>query len=254
MPLTAKEVLAATPVGNTSRVESIPRRWNEYRIGDGVKLHPGAPGCETFPDSIVCAYQQETDQPNNTSALVKVLDERLKTRMDTDVALVHVRLGDGLCAKVDKPCRGAQSGDPDCWNDDEDCWFDANISRQYAYSRYWYKSVISQLQKLQTKRMVIVGDKFHWTRTPDPRRGNFSVDEAYLDNMAHFLREHGFGVVLHEPNLPDTDFMYLCSAQIFVRGGGGYSALVARVVENRGGIVIEPSSQIEKGTRLTRKA
>ena len=85
---------------------------------------------------------------------------------------------------------------------------------------------------------------FHWTRTPDPRRGNFRVDEKYLDSMAHFFRERGFEVILHEPNLPDSDFMYLCSAHVFVRGGGGYRALVARVVENRGGIVIEPSSHL----------
>ena len=224
-------------------MELVPQRWNEYwneyRIRDGVKFYPGAPSCEAFPDSIVCAYQQETHQSNNISALVKVLEHRSEIRMDTDVAFVHVRLGDGLCAKVDKPCRGARSGDPDCWNDDEDCWFDVNISRQYAYSKHWYKAIILQLQKLQIKIMVIVGDKFHWTRTPDPRRGNFRVDEKYLDSMAHFFRERGFEVILHEPNLPDSDFMYLCSAHVFVRGGGGYRALVARVVENRGGIVIE---------------
>ena len=226
---------------NSANSASTSRSWNEYRIGDGVAMHQGSPGCDAFPGSIVCAYLEITDQPNNISALVEVLDGRSIRRIDSDVALVHARLGDGLCAMVDKPCRGTRSGVPDCWNNDEECWFDASISRQYAYSKHWYFSVVSQLQKHRVKTVHIVGDKFHWTRTPDPRHGNFSVDEAYTQSMARFFRQSGFGVSIHVPQLPDFDFVLLCSAQLFVQGGGGYSALVAHVVEHRGGVVIVPS-------------
>jgi len=219
------------------------RRWNVYRIGDGVAIYPGAPTCDTFPGSIVCAYQEETQEPNNISALVKVLDKRSKTRAGEGVAFVHVRLGDGLCAKNDDPCRGTESADPDCWNNDQDCW---NDGIQYAYSKYWYDSTISLMKTLHIKRIVVVGDKFHWTRTPDPRLGDFSVDEAYLDHITHFFLDHGFGVAILAPDLPDSDFTYLCSARVFVRGGGGYSTLVANVVKTRGGVVIEPSTHLGK--------
>ena len=151
----AKEILTATSARGETMAGPVRRSWNEYRIGDGVALYPGAPACAEFPGSIVCAYHLETNQPNNISALVKVLDQRAKTRIDDDIAVVHVRLGDGLCAKVDEPCRGTKTGDPDCWNHDEDCWYDNTISRQYTYSKYWYESVISQLQKLEVKKIII---------------------------------------------------------------------------------------------------
>jgi len=173
--------------------------------------------------------------------LIKVLDERSKSKVDKDIALVHARLGDGLCAKYDPPCRGTRNGDPDCWNDEEDGWFDRSILRHYAYSKNWYEPVISQLHKLEVKRIFVVVDKFHWTRTPDPRQGDYSVDEGYLDKMVNFFREHGFEADVHVPHLPDSDFMYLCSATIFVRGGGGFSSLIATVVENRGGTLLVPS-------------
>ena len=230
--------------GSSAHVTNVSfnaQNWNEYRIGDGIAMHHGAPGCDAFPDSIVCAYLRITDVPNNISALVEVLEKRSKARTESSVALLHARLGDGLCAVVDEPCRGTRSGVPDCWNNDEDCWFDAEISRQYAYSKHWYTSVVSQLRQLRITSVRIVGDKFHWTRTPDPRQGNFSVDEAYMDAVVHFFRTRGFGVHIQEPQLPDSDFLFLCSAQVFVQGGGGYSALVARVVENRGGKVIIPA-------------
>jgi len=214
------------------------RKWNQYRIGDGVDMYPGAPSCETFPGSIVCDYQRETDQPKNISTLIRVLDRRSKKIAEDNVAFVHVRLGDGLCAKNDEPCRGIKSSDPDCWNDHRDCWDDGI---KYAYSKDWYEPVVSQLRKMHVKQIIVVGDKFHWTRTPDPRHGDFSVDEAYLDRMARFFQSNGFKVVLQQPDFPDSDFILLCSARVFVRGGGGYSALVAHVVKNRGGVVIQPS-------------
>ena len=230
-------------INNSFMIRRRIRRWNQYRIGDGVAMYPGSPSCKAFPGSIVCAYQNETDIPNNVSVLVSVLDKRSKTIAGEGVAFVHIRLGDGLCAKNEDPCRSTKSGDPDCWNDDQDCW---NDGMQYAYSKHWYNSVISQLQTLHIKRINIVGDKFHWTRMTDPRLGDFSVDEAYLDRMAHFFRSHGFRVVLHDLGFPDSDFIYLCSARVFVRGGGGYSMLVAQVVKARGGIVIEPSTHLGK--------
>jgi hypothetical protein len=249
--ITVGDVRLENPGENSTSISSASRSWNEYRIGDGIAMHHGAPGCEAFPDSIVCAYLQHIDQPNNISALIKVLGDRSTIRTNRDVALVHARLGDGLCAMVDERCRGNRSGVPDCWNDDKDCWLDVDISRQYAYSKYWYFSVVSELKKLQVKTIIIIGDKFHWTRTPDPRQGNFGVDEAYLDSMAHFFRSSGFGVILQEPNLPDNDFIFLCSAQVFVRGGGGYSALVARVVETRGSVVFAPSKRDDAAEHQT---
>ena len=214
--------------------------WNDYRIGDGIALQYEAPGCEKYPNSIVCKYTQETREPNDVSALIRVLGKYYR-QLGDNLAALHVRLGDGLCAQIDPLCRGDIKTRPDCWNNDRDCWSDTNsMTKQYAYSQRWYESVILDLELAKVSAVVIIGDKFHWTRTPDPRQGNYSVDEEYLSNLSIFFRSHGFDACVKEAELPDTDFALLCSARVFIQGGGGYSALVAKVVKQRGGTVLKP--------------
>lgn len=215
--------------------------WNDYRIGDGISQQHDAPGCERYPNSIVCKYTQETKEPNDITALTRVLGKNSQHLCDNFAAL-HVRLGDGLCAQVDRTCRGEIDTKPDCWNNDADCWSDSNsMTKQYAYSRRWYETVVLDLKVTQVSKVVIIGDKYHWTRTPDPRH-DYSVDEEYVANIAHFFRSHGFAVFIKDVELPDTDFAILCSASVFIQGGGGYSALVAEVVKQRGGVVLKPTN------------
>lgn len=223
--------------------------WNEYRIGDGIARYPDTPGCERYPSSIVCMYLSTTDKANDIPSLVDVLERAtwLTPALDMRLsAVVHVRLGDGLCAQYDPPCRGAEQTLPNCWERDEDCWQDPDsITKQYAYSRKWYYPVRQDLKSAlpPSGRILILGDKRHWTRTSDPRKGNFSVDEAYLQSMAAFLKEEFDSVEILHSGLPDADFALLCSSKIFVQGGGGFSRLIAEVVKIRGGKVFRPRIQ-----------
>ena len=214
--------------------------WNDYRIGDGIAFQYGAPGCERYPKSIVCDYTRETKEPNDISSLIHVLG-KYSEQLGDGLAALHVRLGDGLCAQIDPTCREDMKTIPDCWNDDGDCWSDpSSVTKQYAYSRLWYESVVFDLKMTNVSALVIVGDKYHWTRTPDPRKGDYSVDDSYLSKLSSFFVSHGFEVCVKEGEPPDTDFALLCSARVFVQGGGGYSALVAEVVRQRGGVVLTP--------------
>lgn len=71
--------------------------------------------------------------------------------------------------------------------------------------------------------------------------GDYSIDFAYRDNVISFFRSKGFIVQIHESSgRPDDDFVYMCSARNFVRGGGGYSKLVSAVVTYNGGRSFEP--------------
>lgn len=236
---------APSPVDVRFQATDTPADWNEYRIGDGIAGWPGSPGCETFPRSIVCAYRRETDEYNDIPALIRVLRKFPTREPGKTVAFVHVRIGDGLCYQNDTTCRGNRQGVPDCWNDDLDCWYDPNsITKQYAYSKLWYETVVLSLQRLgYVKTIVVIGDKRHWTRTPDPRNGDFSNDEKYLKHIAGFFESNGFQVIVRDPGLPDEDFALLCFARVFVPGGGGYSSLISRVVTARGGLVIRPKKE-----------
>ena len=63
----------------------------------------------------------------------------------------------------------------------------------------------------------------------------------YRADVAEWFRNRGFDVAEHSGSTPENDFAFLCSARVFVQGGGGVSRLVASVVEARGGRVVKPS-------------
>ena len=213
--------------------------WKEYRIGDGVKFYEGAPGCSEFPRSIVCEYQKRTSWPNDISTLVKVLDAFDTDRPHKRTVVVHLRLGDGLCARHDPACRGTKTDTPSCWDRDSDCWIDKSINRQYAFSKHWYSHILEKIPASYTQ-VAIVSDKLHWTRTADPRNGDFSVDEVYRQNIEKFFIAGGLKIVQRQTKLPDEDFAFMCGARLFIRGGGGLSELVSQVVLEKGGTVLTP--------------
>lgn len=221
---------------------------NNYRLSDGILRQYDAPGCELFPNSLVCMYHHEANDSEelNMVALLRVIErneQRMVKTVHEHTAFVHVRLGDGLCAQYDIQCRGERVDVPSCWESDYDCWRDANsVTKQYCYSKHWYDDVFDQLANLRVQRIEIIGDMHHWTRTsPDPRKGDFTIDKAYVTDLANALRMRHFDVFVRDPRTPDEDFLYMCSAEVFVQGGGGYSALIASVVEARGGNVLRPS-------------
>jgi len=220
--------------------------WNEYRLGDVFKHRPDAMACELFPCSLACAYKQQSIRPSDLETLIETIDQYpVKKKPPTNAAVLHLRLGDGLCAKNDTKCRSSGPG-PSCWLRDQDCWIDYdNGILRYTYSEHWYESVVSSLAPY--KLIVLVSDDNHWTRTlPDPRGKDRSIGNTYREMAKAFFRKHGFDVVEHETSLPDDDFTFMTAAPVFVRGGGGYSGLVASIVEARGGIVIEPKPVLAK--------
>lgn len=220
--------------------------WNEYRIGDAVSRKFDAPGCERFPDTIACLYLKHTDSANDIGVLISVIDtvqDALKCKTaPKDVVVMHLRLGDGLCAQYDKPCRGARVTRPSCWDSDNDCFNNpSSETKQYAFSRRWYEKVLATVIEQNYTKVVLVTDTEHWTRTPDPRRGDHSVDVEYIQNVIRYFSSEFVQVSLKETGEPDEDFIYMASARHFIRGGGGYSRLVSDVVQARGGDILIPS-------------
>ena len=222
--------------------------WTPYRIADGVNRYPGAPGCDEFPGSLVCLYHKATKRNGDVIILLEVIDslERRKSlpvQPSNNTVIVHLRLGDGLCARIDQECRANVTSVPDCWENDADCWQDPVSKKRYAFSKKWYHSVILQLPPSQN--IIIVGDMNHWTRgSGDPRSGDFSVDELYRQSVANYFGSFGHQTTIREPAVPDEDFLFMCRARTFIQSGGGLSSLVGSIVEVRGGKVIKPSLPI----------
>ena len=219
-------------------------KWNDYRLGDIFKGRRDALDgvCSRFVHSIGCAYRRLSVQAMDFTAMVRILESRPNDECPpADVAVLHLRLGDGLCVEHDAQCRRTRRGVPDCWLHDDDCWIDRvshDSALRYAYSRDWYASVVGGLSPNQT--IILVSNDEHWSRTRDTRGADRRLGDAYLANVASYFQSRGFQVTKRTTRTPDEDFTFLCGARVFVPAGGGYSALAASIVATRGGVVLEP--------------
>lgn len=217
--------------------------WDGYRISDGIMLHSELDWCDEHPDSIVCKYRLKTNTASNFSVLLSVMDsfDVLDAPEEWNTAVMHVRIGDGLCQRIDPLCRGHRTDTPDCWHRETDCWFDKNIPRRYAFPKKCYVSIFESLRKHGIKKVIVVGDPRHWTRTTDMRNGNYNVDETYVGNLASSLQEYGIHATIRQPGTPDEDFLFMCAARVFVQSGGGFSTLIGTIVQiHRGGTTFRP--------------
>lgn len=224
-------------------------KWKEYRLGDVFKGRHDAISvvCQQFPHSLGCMYKKSGAPSNDIKEMMRILDSRPHVRQPLpDTVIIHLRLGDGLCVQHDAKCHRLRDGVPNCWLYDEDCWIDhvseKNILR-YAYSKKWYESVVTALTPSQ--KIILVSDDEHWTRImPDPRGKDRSIGRLYKDNVASYFRSHGFQVKHHIQGSPDEDFIFMCGSRVFVPSGGGFSALVASIVGERNGIIIQPRQTV----------
>jgi GR25 family glycosyltransferase involved in LPS biosynthesis len=247
-----------------------------YRLGDFIKNEPGTDHCCThFEKSLACNYRKAAATKNITShpnipLLVDVLESyrymnSVRQGPEADFAVLHLRLGDGLCVEndMDSGCRERRrkqqfSGfkELSCWQNNGDCWFNVADNKQMTFSKGWYTNIPAQLT--QGQRVVIISDKTHWTRTVDVRDENYTLDDKYLNQVIEFFVSHGFQVSTRSTSTTststtratnkqiraDNDFAYACSANTFIASGSGFSDLIMSVVKARGGKIIIPSQML----------
>lgn len=241
MPTAAGKFNGCPPVEKSTNGPN----WNIYRLSDAIGHLPNITGCESYPTSLACDYERETQQPNDLAALTRILKLKKwrRARPRKRVAIFHARLGDGLCAQIDPQCRGNRTDIPDCWNSDADCFQNpASKRKQYALSKLWYVSVMEEIRRLDfdIQTATVIANKRYWSRSTDPRNCDYTVDDAYLKKMSSFLRKYFKRVELREEGRADEDFVFMSSANVFVPSGGGYSALIAQVVIANNGTVVRP--------------
>mmetsp|Transcript_18447 Transcript_18447/g.27993 ORF Transcript_18447/g.27993 Transcript_18447/m.27993 type:complete len:154 (+) Transcript_18447:135-596(+) len=125
---------------------------------------------------------------------------------------------------------------PSCWENETDCFVNGH-GNFYGYPRHYYEQVPAELLESvgNSTKIVVV------SRNKDMRNGDYSIDYTYRDNVTTFFRSKGLAIQAHHSSgRPDDDFVYMCSARIFVQGGGGLSELVSAVVTANGGRLFKP--------------
>jgi hypothetical protein len=201
--------------------ENTASLYAHYRLGDIIKgLYPQSLEtntryiCTTWPKSLACAYRNATDNASDTRTLSRLLPPTLTSNR----TIVHVRLGDGVgdagCWEI--TCHGPRGKHPS--------------GTVYAFSRHHYARIIHKLPK---RPIVVVANPYHGGRD------GISKSLVYLKLIMCFFHSHGFNVTYHgDGNSPDKDFTAMATADVFVKGGGGYSEFAAAVVKFRGHTVI----------------
>ena len=67
----------------------------------------------------------------------------------------------------------------------------------------------------------------------------FPRSSAYIRGVRDFFVEKGFTVDLRLGRQPDDDVVYMSRAKHFIQGGGGFSIVIAGIVRELGGQVLQ---------------
>jgi hypothetical protein len=203
-----------------------------YRLGDVVERGrhqikgAGAHVMRAFNSSIAAEYLR-TDHHgvNNIALLRSILDRRFKHEPPLE-AVVHIRAGDTIDAPgtthvqflCDRNALGIH-------------WFSTPQLGTYVKPLCYYESAADQLQRLGVHTVTIIAGNHNAAEPPRKSCAFIHVIGALLINL-------GFRVTYKLRLTADEGFAAAARARVFVPSGGGYSALIMRMVTANGGAVL----------------
>ena len=196
---------------------------SSYALGDCIKARvkcgsDAAWGHET----LAAAYLNRTTSKYDYKAVLELIDEfrarRFVTEPPTDALVIHLRLGDVI---KDAP--------------------DDSVERLFVCSgaaklhHTFVKSVFELLYDAKhfanKTRVILVGGSHHALEPDDP-------SWFYALGIQHAFEVAGYDVSLRLSPYADDDFTFMSYATTFGGGTGGYSRIIAKLAELRGGKVV----------------
>ena len=192
--------------------------WPKYRLGDMVlwdATRGGKDGGEAFhqatwPDSIASTYLRATRAEADYRVLARIVRPRIEpaNAPPPNAVVVHLRVGDVL---------------------DLGAVEDGDLNR-YVYPLSFYARKLPLLPGAVRHAVLCAGAQF---RSPK----GYPLSSAYIDSVKDFFRARGFSVDLRLGRKPDDDVAYASHARYFIQSGGGFSQVIAGIVEEMGGQV-----------------
>jgi len=158
----------------------------------------------------------------------------------SDVAVMHVRLGDvldlGNCTRsisTPEDFSGVREKMAEVFEkglrtvDRTQNWIH---NKSYVFPRQYYEQAIEELPK-EVRTVVVMSGSMCSHTSPYLIRDIGPVRSlAWLSELRAFLEGKGFRVVLRKADTPDEDLAYMSSARTFIQGGGDFSGLIAELV------------------------
>jgi hypothetical protein len=199
----------------------------QYRLGDMVEgnAYRNSSAGRTshyhrFPNSIATEYMKRTDDNHRYDILSDIVERRTGNKSNLvppkDMLLIHLRLGDVI----------------DRTNYSVHKFLNNNISfingGLYVKPLSYYKGIVYQIKEYKIKSVMLIGG-FH-----KPLKST-TKSTAYMHKIKEYFESNNIKVYERlQQHDADEDFIYMCNAEYFTPGGGGFSDLVRGVVCFRG--------------------
>ncbi len=193
-----------------------------YRLGDMVKskeARDSADGREfhfkNFPDSIATEYMKKTDEDNRFDILIDIVQKRTVSKDQTppeDMLLIHLRIGD----VIDRT--------PYMVKDFLSRYIMYVNGHNYVKPLSYYESLLDSIRKYNIKKITLLGG-FH------SELKSTKKSLKYVQKIREFFESKGFNVDERINFNADDDFIYMCNANYFTPGGGGYSGIVNEILK-----------------------
>ena len=185
-----------------------------------------------WPGSILDRYMSRTNNVNDYTVLNEIVSNDTGfPNISSNNIVVHIRAGDTIFNASKQFSRSVP--------------FSKTNLRVYVFDRSYYKKVILMLSKYDITSVILVASFNQLARGKRHMRQNMKEEYTkqnlkYIHLVQKLFLDSKLNVSLRiNQGTPDEDFLFMSDAKIFIAGGGGYSNLIARTVEYRGGIVIE---------------
>jgi hypothetical protein len=193
-------------------------------------------------NSIVRQYGDKTARANDFPVLAEIIKTREAESASPETLVVHLRLGDVIDnhdRSVDAFISGEYEVAEEQWTDtmNGNSWKGSKCSGRSCKSEGYVKP-FSYFEALSTTlppsvtRIALVSGSH--TSTKNPQKS-----QEYLRRLREMWEQHGFEVEVRWNRPPDDDFAYMSQSKHFVFTGGGFSALVAALVEHFGGTILQ---------------
>jgi hypothetical protein len=198
-----------------------------YRLGDFI-MHKTyrdqlmSSYLKHYPYSIAIEYLSKTKESSNLPILLEVIKRRKKECPEENTLIIHLRIGDVidhthytindfLYNNIGLPLENGSKG-------------------YYVKPLQYYKTAFASFENIDN--IVLVGG-FHMNYE------NRSKSHKYVQEIAYFFEQYNVTVEKRINGDPDEDFVYMCHAKNFIPSGGGYSLLIAKLVQMQNGKVYQ---------------
>ena len=203
--------------------------WYRYRLGDMFrsKKHARLDGVyhiTNFPNSIATQYLLASNATDfgNYSILLNIVQNR-SLSMDfmkdynisfNDTIIVHLRTGDVIDHRTDL-------------NVNEILMDNTN---KYYRPMIYYINIFEKLKKYHLDKVLFITG-YHYGH-------NHTKSKIYTMKIIKLFELNGYkDIKLRVNQNPDQDFLIMCNSKYFVKSGGGFSKMIADIVQMKGGKV-----------------